>query len=370
MCRSTTVFAILPLLCMLNGIAAAQEVQRKVVAQSPTRQQVTRYLHSTGTLKAVNAVDLVARVSGTLEKINFEDGARVRKNDIVFVVEQEPYRIGLASAEAELAQAQANLQQSDANLIRQEALSKQQVTAQAARESAVAQNEIAKAQVAAAEAKVRSAQLNLSYTEIQAPFDGILAARATDIGAYVNAASAPKLAALVQPDPMHVLFSANERQVIEIRKALAERNMTIGDLSKIRVEFGLQAEEGYPHSGKLDYISPEIDPASGTMTVRGIIDNRDYLFSSGMFAKVRIPLATHTASVVPETAVGNSQQGRTVLVVNADNRVELRKVVVGENAGAGSREIVEGLSDKDRVIVQGAAGVRPGETVTVVEKLQ
>ncbi|MGV6873082.1 efflux RND transporter periplasmic adaptor subunit [Pseudochelatococcus sp. B33] len=356
------------------GAASAQESQRqeshrKVAVTAPAREQVTRYLHSTGTLQAVNSVDLVARVSGTLEKVNVEDGANVRKGDIVFVIEQEPYKISLASAQAELAQSQANLEEANANLARQRALANRQVVSESTLDSAVAQQKTAAAQVAASQAKVRNAELNLGYTEVRAPFDGILAARTADVGAYINAASAPKLASLVQPDPLYVLFSANEQQVIAVRKALAERNMTIRDAGAIRVEIGLQTESDYPHVGELNYIAPELDANTGTITVRGVIGNSDRLFVPGMFVRVRIPLAPHSALVIPETAISRSQLGQTVLVVNPQKRVELRKVVTGDPAGKGLREIVGGLAETDRVVVQGAGGVRPGETVTVVDRL-
>lgn len=346
-----------------------QDNQRKVAVATPSHEQVTRYLYSTGTLQAVNSVDLVARVSGTLEQVKFEDGASVRKGDIIFVIEPEPYRISLASAQAELAQSQANLDEANANLVRQQALVGKQVVSESTLDSAVAQQKTAAAQVAASQAKVRNAELNLGYTEVRAPFDGILAARTADVGAYINSASAPKLASLVQPDPLYVLFSANEQQVIGVRKALAERHMTIRDAGTVKVEIRLQTDADYLHAGQLNYIAPELDANSGTITVRGIIGNADGLFVPGMFVQVRVPLSPHPALVIPETAIGNSQLGQTVLVVNPQNRVEMRKVVTGDTAGRGRREIVEGLTDTDRVIVQGAGGARPGETVTVVDKL-
>ncbi len=346
-----------------------QDNLRKVAVATPSREQVTQYLYSTGTLQAVNSVDLVARVSGTLEQVKVEDGATARKNDIVFVIEPEPYRISLASAQADLAQSQANLDEANANLARQQALVGKQVVSESTLDSAVAQQKTAAAQVAASQAKVRNAELNLGYTEVRAPFDGTLAARTADVGAYINAASAPKLASLVQPDPLYVLFSANEQQVIAVRKALADRHMTIRDAGNVKVEIRLQTDNDYLHAGQLNYVAPELDANSGTITVRGIIGNSGGLFVPGMFVQVRVPLNPHSALVIPETAIGNSQLGQTVLVVNPQNRVEMRKVVTGDTAGQGRREIVEGLTETDRVIVQGAGGVRPGETVTVVDKL-
>jgi RND family efflux transporter MFP subunit len=351
--------------------AAAQEIEHKVVVQPPSKQAVTRYLYSTGTVEAVASVDLVARVSGTLEKINQKDGAAVKKGDVLFVIEQEPYQISVASAQASLDQQNANLKQAQDTLARQQVLQKQNATSASTVENAVAQAETAKAQVAAAEANLRSAELNLSYTEVKAPFDGVLSAHLADVGAYINAASTPKLATLVQPDPVRINFTINEKQVIEIRKAMAARKMKIGDIGPIKVEIGLPSETTYDYSGTIDYIAPELDASSGTIAVRAVADNKERLFSPGMFVRVRIPATTNPdALVIPERAISSGQEGANVLVVNRDNKVEFRLVTSGEAVGNGQREVIKGLSADDRVIVAGVDNVQPGDTATIVDKLQ
>jgi RND family efflux transporter MFP subunit len=361
----------LVMFALAGAPALAQETEHKVVVQPPSKQAVTRYLYSTGTIDAVASIDLVARVSGTLEKVNQKDGAAVKKGDVLFVIEQEPYQISVASAQASLDQQNANLKQQQDNLARQQVLQKQNATSASTVESAVAQADSAKALVAAAEANLRSAKLNLSYTEITAPFDGILSAHLSDVGAYINAASTPKLASLVQPDPVRVNFTINEKQVVQIRKALAARKQKLGDLGPIKVDIGLPSEDAYEYTGTIDYVAPELDAASGTIAVRAVAENKQGLFSPGMFVRVRIAADTVAdALVIPQRAISTGQQGENVLVVNKDNHVEFRLVTSGEQLPSGLQEITKGLTADDRVVVEGMDNVQPGDTATIVDKLQ
>lgn len=348
--------------------AAAE--QGRVVVAAPERREVTQYLESTGTLSAENQVDLVARASGLLDKVNFRDGAAVKKGDVVFIIEQEPYQIGLDSAKADLAQAEASHRQAEANLSRQRGLKDKSIVSASVLEDAIAQSEITKAQVAAAQARVRSARLDLEHTEIKAPFDGLLSARSVDVGAYINGASAQKLASVVQTDPLYASFVATDRQVIAIRQALLERDVKMADMqSSIRVEVSLTPGDGFPYSGPLDYIAPQIDASTGTLSVRGLIDNPQNLLAPGMFVRARVPVRYRpNALTVPEKAIGNTQEGRIVLVVGDGDRVEQRRVTLGEPVEGDLREITEGIQASDRVIVEGGDAVSPGDVVSVSVK--
>ena len=210
---------------------------------------------------------------------------------------------------------------------------------------------------------VQQAQLNLSYTEVKAPFDGIVSARQVSIGPLVGAGSATTLATIVQLAPIYVNFNVREQDVLRIRAAMAKRGLTGQDLKKVPVEVGLQNETGYPHKGMLDYASPDVTATTGTLAVRAVLPNDDRALLPGYFVRVRVPLAEEPDMLlVPDRAIGSDQSGRYVLVAGKDDVVEQRRSR-SASLSATLRVISKGITAEDRVLVSGLLTAVPGQKI-------
>jgi multidrug efflux system membrane fusion protein len=339
----------------------------EVTVAKPDQRKVTLYMELTGSTAPLNRVDLVARVQGFLDKVAYKDGAAVKKGELLFQIDPEDYKISLQIAQATQQQQEALLIQADADLKRKQDLVKTSAVSVAQVDDSRAKRDSTIAALDQAKGQVEQAKRNLAYTTITAPFDGTMSARLVDPGAMVGAGSPTKLATIVQLDPLYVKFNIDEQQVLTVRERMREMGVTLKDLGPIPVDIGLQTETGYPHTGTLDYVAPEIDTSTGTLAGRAIIDNKDALLEPGLFVRVRIPKQLNVDSLlVPDVALGNNQQGRYLLVVDAKNVVEQRQVEVGELVDGALRIIKSGLKPDERVIVGGAMRALPGNTVVPV----
>jgi RND family efflux transporter MFP subunit len=337
----------------------------KVVVATPVEKPVTRYLETTGNTAAVNSADLVARVPGFVETINYADGDFVKKGALLFTIEPESYKIKLDQAKAAQEGAQATLNNAQPAFERQKSLLPNQSTTQANYDAALATLVSAQSGLDQAKANTQLAQINYDYTQVKAPFDGIVSARQVSVGEYVGGTATPTvLATIVQNDPIYVNFTVSEQDVLRIRAEIARRGLTREDLRKVPVEIGLQTETGYPHRGTLDYAAPTVSATTGTLAARAILDNPQRVLLPGYFVRVRIPLEKNDKALwVPDVALGADQGGAYVLVVNKDDVVEQRKVETGPLEG-GMRVIEKGLSPGDRVIVSGLLQAVPGHKVS------
>ena len=329
----------------------------KVTVVVPLQQPVTRYLEATGNTAAVNTTNLVARVSGFLQEINYKDGDQVKEGATLFVIEPEPYKLKLEQAQAAEAAAQATLKQTESEYERQTDLASRERALGAAKKRDSAQAKLRQAQV-----DTKQAAINLGYTQVKAPFDGIVTARLVSLGELVGANGPTQLATIVQTAPIYVNFTVNEQEVLRVRAELRRLGIKPEELKQVPVEVGLQSDEGYPHTGTLDYAAPSVTQSTGTLAVRAILPNKDQVLLPGYFVRVRIAEDPQEALLVPDVALGADQGGRYVLVVNKDNVVEQRKVVTGPKIGE-LRAIDGGLKPDDRVIVAGLLRAIPGQKV-------
>jgi RND family efflux transporter MFP subunit len=334
----------------------------KVEIAAPVQKPVTRYLDATGNTAAIKNVDLVARVQGFLQSINYQDGSFVKQGTTLFTIEPETYKLKLEQAQAAESGAEASLKQAEADFRRQSDLVQRQAVSQATLDTSTSTRANAQANLQQAQANTKLAEVNYGYTNVAAPFDGIVTAHLVSVGELVGVASPTQLATIVALDPIYVNFNVNEQDVLRVREEARRRGMTLNELRQLPVEVALQTEQGFPHKGNLDYVSPNINPSTGTLAVRGLLPNPDRVLLPGSFVRIRVPFDEKPALLVPDAALGSDQAGRYLLIVNADNVVEQRKVQTGQLDGE-LRVIESGIKADDKVVVAGLLRAIPGQKV-------
>lgn len=331
----------------------------------PKVQTVSDYVEFTGNAASASQVKLIARVVGFLEQIHFADGALVRKGDLLFTVQQDQYKAQLQQAQAQLQLQQASLAYAKTEVNRFTALLKRDAATQLDVDRWNFQRESAEAEILSAKAQVALAQLNLSYTEIRAPFDGQMATHLVDPGNVVGGnGQSSALAEISQLDPIYVVANMSSQQALQIRTNLDQRRLTLDELHKVPVDVALSDEAGYPHHGTVEYVAPAIDQATGTLLVRGILRNPDRTLLPGVFVKIRLPMGkvVERALLVPDRAVQEDQGGRYLLVLTADNVVQKRYVQLGALSGD-LRVITTGIGWADRVVTGELWRASPGTKV-------
>ncbi len=342
----------------------------KVEVATPTQAPVTLYAEFTGKTAPSQEVNLEARVQGYLTLIGYRDGEAVRKQRVLFEIEKDQYQNQVALQQAQLTISDAKSANAQTELDRQSDLGEKQVSSQRTVDNARTALDAAKGQVAADQASLDLAKLSYSYTTIRAPFDGVVTRHLVDVGSLVGSSGPTKLATILQVDPLYVYFNMTEQQQIDMRDALAAQGKTLRDIREKRieppVEIALGEDKAFKYAGKIDYIAPQLDGATGTLQMRASLSNKNVELIPGQFVRVRIPIGRlENAFLVDDTAVQSNQGGSYVMVVGKDNVVKQQPVTTGPVEGQ-LRVITKGLSADDKVVIGSLQRAVAGKSVTPI----
>jgi len=347
------------------GPAAAKE-KESASGQLPTvtviqvpEMEVNPAAEFVGRVEAIQAVDLKVRVEGYIQKVAFTEGARVNKGELLFLIDQAPYRAEVNEAKAKVALAQATLDKAERYIKRLKSVRAGGVAA-TDMDNALAAQQTARAQLQEAKASLERAQINLGYTSITAPISGRIGRAAFTVGNLVGPTSGA-LARLVQLNPIRVVWSISENEFVTAKmKALENPGQAVASIvPRLKLPNG----QMYAAAGKLDFTDPQVDPGTGTIAVRAVFANPDGVLLPGQYVTILISRQEpRHMPVVPQSAVLEDRDGLYVLVVDKENRVRQRRITRGSEVGTGWA-VETGLQPGETIIVHGLQMVRPGQQV-------
>jgi RND family efflux transporter MFP subunit len=336
-----------------------------VTVSRPIVRDVTDYADFTGRTAAVDSVEVRAHVWGYLDRVNFREGALVKKDDVLFEIDPRTYRADFDRARGTVAQYEARVHRTERDYRRARTLLARGAVSQEDHDRYEADHREAVANLDVARANRDLAALNLGYTKVTAPVGGRASRYAVTVGNLVQSGDqggGTLLTTVVSVDPMYVYFDMDERTVLRVRQLIREGKARSAGAGW-PVAMGLANQEGFPHRGTIDFEDNQVNPKTGTLRVRGVLPNKDEGLSPGLFARVRVPIGrAHRALLITDRAVDTDQGRKVLYVVNDKNEVVSRPVRLGA-LHDGLREVTEGLTPGEAVIVSGLQQVRPGVTV-------
>jgi RND family efflux transporter MFP subunit len=351
--------------CGKQGGAQSAPPPQVSVAQV-LEKRVKDWDEFTGRLQAVESVEIRPRVSGYIDKVAFTEGSQVKSGDLLFVIDPRPYQAEYDRSAADVKRYKTALELARIELVRVQRLKDSGAVSEEEldeRKSTVAQ---AEANVAGSEASLETASLNLSFTRVTSPIAGRVSRAEVTRGNLVTGGSngGTLLSSVVSMDPMYLYFDADEQSYLRYAQMARSGERPSSRDKQDPVQVGLADEEGFPHTGSVDFIDNQLNPQTGTIRARAVLQNKDGQFTPGLFARVQLlGSGEYSAILIEDRAVNTDQSQKYVLLLGANNQIEYRKVKLGRVID-GLRIVREGLKPGDVIVVNGAQRVHPGVTVT------
>jgi membrane fusion protein, multidrug efflux system len=336
-----------------------------VTVSHPLQKSITEWDEYTGRFTALETVEIRARVSGFIDSVHFQEGQIVKKDDLLFVIDQRPYQIAVEQAKADIERAQAKLDIATQDVNRATPLLQSQTLTAREFDTRKSVQRDAAGQLASANAALKQAELNLEWTEVRAPIAGRISDKRVDAGNLISGGQtgATLLSVIVSIDPIHFVFDGSEADFLHYLRLAAAGTRSSSRDAPNPVAVRLADETDYTHQGRMDFVDNAINPKTGTIRGRAIFDNKDGFLTPGFFGRLRLFGGTHDALLIPDSAIASDQASKIVFTVAEDGAVGTKRVELGPIID-GLRVVRSGLAPTDRIVIDGLPRARPGQKVT------
>ena len=366
---------IVPLLSLMLIANVLAGCDRKPAANSPPpptvtvahplQKSITEWDEYTGRFTALETVEIRARVSGFIDSVHFHEGQIVKKDDLLFVIDQRPYQIAVELAKADIQRAQSKLDIATDDVNRATPLVQSKTLTEREFDTRQSVQRDAAGQLASANAALKQAQLNLEWTEVRAPIAGRISDKRVDAGNLITGGQtgATLLSVIVSIDPIHFVFDGSETDFLHYLRLAAAGTRPSSRDAPNPVAVRLADETEFSHMGQMDFVDNAINPKTGTIRGRAIFDNKDGFLTPGFFGRLRLFGGSHDALLIPDGAIASDQASKIVFTVAEDGTVGTKRVELGPIID-GLRVIRSGLAPADRIVIDGLPRARPGQKVT------
>jgi multidrug efflux system membrane fusion protein len=350
--------------CDKQPAAAGPPPPPAVTVAKPIQKNLAQWDEYTGRFTALETVEVRARVSGFIDSVNFKEGQIVKKDDLLFIIDQRPYKIAVDQAKADVERGQAKLEIASLDVQRATPLVQNQTVTQREFDTRKSTERDAAGQVASAQAALKQAELNLGWTEVRAPIAGRISDKRVDAGNLITGGQSGStlLTVIVSIDPIHFVFDGSETDFIHYLRLAARGTRQSSRDAQNPVSVRLADETDFKHTGRMDFVDNVVNPKTGTIRGRAIFDNKDGLLTPGFFGRLRLFGGEQQTLLIPDAAIASDQSNKVVFAVADDGTVSMKRVELGP-ISEGLRIVRSGLSADDRIVIDGLQRARPGQKV-------